>query len=71
MFGRLLCSLLGHAWQSAGGRLCPRNGNLECSQTVYHCPRCDQWDYGEPGGPAHRECFLEGPCDPYHCLKDT
>lgn len=54
--------MYGHDWASVGGRQCPRNPDAACSQTVYRCRRCTDYDYGEPGGPAHRECFAEGPC---------
>jgi hypothetical protein len=60
-----LCAA-GHDWVSSGGRLCPRGdpmGGGRCSQTVYECARCGWEDYGEPGGPAYRECYTLGPCD--------
>lgn len=47
--------LAGHDWRSEGGRPCPR-GFGRCSQTVYRCARCGDYDYGEPGGPAWEEC---------------
>lgn len=46
----------GHVYESEGDRACPKGGS-HCSQTAYRCARCGQWDYGEPGGPAHAECF--------------
>lgn len=49
-----LCAA-GHNWQSVGGRYCERCEGRG-SQTVYRCARCGEWDYGEPGGPAHAEC---------------
>lgn len=49
------CAVVGHAWKSAGGRHCPKD-HCDCSQTVYVCERCEEQDYGELGGPAHREC---------------
>ena len=50
----------GHFWQSEGGRRCPRfESQANCSQTVYVCARCGQYDFGETGGPAHIECFQE------------
>lgn len=53
---------LGHDWQSVGGRACPRKSdNGRHSQTVYQCARCGEWDYGDPGGPAHAECFGDDP----------
>ncbi len=45
----------GHAWETAGGRSCPRGGE-NSSQAVYRCVRCGEWDYGEPGGPGHADC---------------
>lgn len=51
-----------HVWKSVGGRGCPRNEYANCSQTVYRCA-CGVYDYGEPGGPGHRDCFEKGPCD--------
>lgn len=56
----------GHAWITAGGRICPHrpvDDPGRCSQTVYRCARCPAYDYGEKGGPAWRDCYLEGPCD--------
>lgn len=44
-----------HDWKPEGGRECPRGGR--CSQTVYRCARCGDYDYGKPGGPAHAECY--------------
>lgn len=52
----------GHAWESFGGRGCPRFGEgINCSQAVYACARCGAEDYGDPGGPAHTECYQECP----------
>lgn len=57
---RVQCMLRGvHDWQVHGGRPCPR-GDATCSQIVYRCARCGDWDYGEVGGPTHAEC---GKCD--------
>lgn len=53
-----LCAA-GHDWQPEGGRPCER---CDESQTVYRCARCGQYDYGEPGGPAHAECSGPRPC---------
>lgn len=62
------CAVLGHQWKSVGGRCCPRTveqgGGGNASQTVYVCARCPAEDYGDPGGPGHRDCFVNGPCDP-------
>lgn len=58
--GGLAVCAEGHAWESFGGRECPRfEDAVNCSQTVYQCGRCGEFDYGEPGGPAHRECYEE------------
>lgn len=55
------CMVVGHAWDSDGGRGCPK-GLYNCSQTVYICKRCGDTDYGEHGGPAYTECFT-------HCKR--
>ena len=52
----LICRVFNHKWNLQGGRLCPK-GNSNCSQSVYRCKICKQWDYGEKTGPAYRECF--------------
>lgn len=56
--GGNLCAA-GHEWESEGGRTCPKYEDADCSQTVYVCKRCGVYDYGDKGGPAHRECFSE------------
>lgn len=56
--GGNLCAA-GHDWLSDGGRGCPKYDASDCSQTVYVCKRCGAYDYGEKGGPAHRECFMD------------
>jgi hypothetical protein len=56
--GGNLCAV-GHDWESEGGRTCPKYEAAGCSQTVYVCRRCGESDYGDKGGPAHRECFSE------------
>jgi hypothetical protein len=33
------------------------------------CSACGEEDYGDPGGPAHDECFKYGPCD-RRCIAD-
>jgi hypothetical protein len=45
-----------HDWVMEGGRSCP-TGNDRCSQPVYRCRICGDYDYGEPGGPGHAECL--------------
>jgi len=65
--GEHQCAVLGHVWKSIGGRQCPRSNqdwHGRCSQTVYQCESCGYTDCGEVGGPSHRECMTEGPCDP-------
>ena len=67
--GGNLCAS-GHKWQEEGGRECP-NGEQDCSQTVYRCARCGQYDYGEPGGPGHADCHGVWPChrsEPQHIV---
>jgi hypothetical protein len=49
------CDKQGHQWVADGGRPCPR-GSQECSQPVYVCSVCGDYDYGNPGGPAAQEC---------------
>jgi len=50
-----------HLWEPEGGRACPQ---CDGSQTVYRCARCGEYDYGNRGGPAWRECRRG------HCAKD-
>lgn len=45
-----------HRWESEGGRACPKDYTSRCSQSVYRCATCGQYDYGEPGGPGHSDC---------------
>jgi len=59
MFGSSACDEGRHVWESEGGRTCPKYENAGCSQTVYMCLHCGAYDYGDKGGPAHRECFIE------------
>jgi len=62
--GGNLCAA-GHDWISDGGRSCPKDGIGKnavgpyggCSQTVYRCSRCGDYDYGDKGGPAYDECL--------------
>lgn len=59
------CAVLGHKWTTEGGRQCPYASDAvqpNCSQAVYVCSACGCTDYGEPGGPGHRDCVIEGPC---------
>ena len=56
--GGNLCAA-GHDWESEGGRTCPKYEDADCSQTVYVCTRCGEYDYGNKGGPSHHECFVK------------
>lgn len=64
--GKHQCAVLGHAWKSAGGRQCPyarsHANEPNWSQTVYECGSCGDTDYGDPGGPGHHDCVVDGPC---------
>lgn len=50
------CKAGRHQWGSEGGRACPLDLTTTCSQTVYRCVVCGDWDYGERGGPGHNDC---------------
>ena len=52
-----------HNWVFEGGRTCPKYEYANCSQSVLVCTKCGTYDYGEPGGPSHTECFVD-------CKKD-
>lgn len=54
------CERNGHAWESDGGRVCPRG--CAWSQNAYRCRRCGAWDYGYIGGPGHEDCYGSGHC---------
>lgn len=46
----------GHDWVAEGGRECPM-GAEGCSQTVYVCRSCGQYDYGDgPDSPGKIDC---------------
>lgn len=51
----------GHSWVPIGGRSCPVTPDCipHCSQVVYQCARCDEYDYGEKGGPGYTTCKQE------------
>jgi len=51
------CRAIGHDWILDGGRACPKS-HEGCSQTVYRCRRCGEYDYGYEGGPAHKDCVV-------------
>jgi len=62
--GGNLCAS-GHDWGTDGGRPCPHglSEGRQCSQAVYLCKRCGEYDYGDKGGPAYEDCFVHGPCN--------
>lgn len=63
--GKHECAELGHDWITEGGRQCPLSTEEytpNCSQSVYVCRACGWEDYGESGGPGHRDCYVDGPC---------
>lgn len=53
------CRSVGHAWDTDGGRSCPKFEGVDCSQPVFRCTRCGEYDYGDKGGPGHRFCDRE------------
>lgn len=50
------CQVGKHQWASEGGRACPKDLTDQCSQTVYRCTVCGEWDYGAAGGPGANDC---------------
>ena len=50
------CQVGKHQWQSEGGRSCPYDLTDNCSQAVYRCSVCGQYDYGHAGGPGASDC---------------
>ena len=60
--GKHVCELLGHRWQSIGGRSCPFHENgCGDSQGAEECSSCELIDYGtEPGLPGYDWCASEG-----------
>lgn len=56
MFGSAACDAGKHTWVSAGGRRCPKDLTDDCSQGVYRCTSCGDYDYGEVGGPGATDC---------------
>lgn len=52
---RFDCSEMGHRWILNGARPCPRN-HYGCSQVVYICFNCEEYDYGEKDGPGYKDC---------------
>lgn len=59
--GNDLCAADGCDWVEGGGRPCPWDPDMCCSQPVYQCSRCGDYDYGEPGGPGFESCLSS--CD--------
>jgi len=45
-----------HDWTTEGARSCPDDIDAPCSQAVYRCRTCGDYDYGERGGPGHADC---------------
>lgn len=45
-----------HQWESEGGRGCPQDLTGLCSQAVYRCRICGDYDYGANGGPGANDC---------------
>jgi hypothetical protein len=43
-------------WVMVGGRSCPKDYPVDCSQPVFMIPLTGEYDYGEPGGPGHQHC---------------
>lgn len=57
-FGSAACDMGRHEWESEGGRACPKETGLDCSQAVYVCSQCGEVDYGDVGGPGWKQCFV-------------
>lgn len=47
-----------HQWTTEGGRSCPKEVYGHCTQVVYVCSVCGEYDYGDKGGPAWNDCFV-------------
>jgi hypothetical protein len=57
MFGSTACDNGIHQWETDGGRSCPREGSHStCSQPVFRCSACGEYDYGYSGGPGAEWC---------------
>lgn len=56
VLGSDACRAGNHQWQSEGGRSCPEYLSNECSQAVYRCTTCGNYDYGQKGGPGATDC---------------
>lgn len=54
--GSTACQAGNHYWVSEGGRSCPFEFTDTCSQTVYRCSVCGDYDYGDRGGPGWNDC---------------
>jgi hypothetical protein len=57
-FGSAACAEGKHEWTFDGGRCCPKDHD-HCSQAVYVCSSCGEYDYGGKDGPAWKECFVD------------
>ncbi len=58
--GSQACANGNHSWVTIGCRGCPHPEDIgadACGQAVYECRVCGDTDYGEPGGPGHRDCM--------------
>ena len=56
-FGSDACAAGIHQFEADGGRACPKSATDRCSQAVYVCSVCGEYDYGDRGGPAWIDCF--------------
>jgi len=57
IIGKLIhCRYGRHKWEFDGARPCPFGLSGTCSQSVYKCSVCGQFDYGEKGGIGWQEC---------------
>lgn len=54
--GGNLCAS-GHEWKEVGGKVC-RHSHLmgDCSESVFKCERCGEYDYGTVEPPDREEC---------------
>ena len=66
--GSAACDAGNHQWISEGGRSCPKELTSHCSQTVYHCKVCGQYDHGEKGGPGDTDCSWS--CKFKECVRN-
>lgn len=57
--GGELCCVAGHQWVPVGGRECFNSSHVDCSQPVFQCKICNEYDYGENDGPGNKFCIKE------------